>query len=190
MNLCKKTRRRVATIALCVWAFGLAAHATTLVRMDLGALAWSAELIIRARFTGSETRWENGAIWTFADFAVIEPLKGAPPATVRVRLPGGRTGHMGTRIEGVPQFATGEEAVLFLERTSAGDYGITSWAQGTFRVRRSAAGGETTVTQDTSHYAVFDPRTRRFTSDGVRDLPLSAFRTQVAAAIAARGRMR
>jgi hypothetical protein len=190
MKLCKRTPRLVATIALCVWAFGLAAHATTLVRMDLSALARSAELIVRARFTGSKTRWENGAIWTFADLAVIEPLKGAPPATLRVRLPGGRTGHVETRIEGVPQFAAGEEAVLFLERTSAGDYGITSWAQGTFRVRRSAAGGEATVTQDTSQYGVFDARTRQFTSDGVRDLPLSAFRTQVAAAIAGTRRTR
>jgi hypothetical protein len=189
MKLCKRTPRLAATIALCVWAFGLAAHATTLVRMDLSALARSADLIVRARLTGSETRWENGAIWTFADFAVIEPLKGAPLATVRVRLPGGRTGHMETRIEGVPQFAAGEEAVLFLERTSAGDYGITSWAQGTFRVRRSAA-GEATVTQDTSQYAVFDARTRRFTSDGVRDLPLSSFRAQVAAAIAGTGKTR
>ena len=157
------------------------AHATTLVRMDLAALARSAEIIVRARCIHSETKWEPESISTFDDFAVLETFKGAPPQILRVRLPGGRVNHTEVKIEGVPAFATGEETVLFVEKTSAGDYGITSWAQGTFRIHR-AASGDARLTQDTSHFAVFDPHTRQFSTAGVRNLPLNDFRQQLAQA--------
>jgi len=160
-----------------------AANATTLVRMDMNALAHSAEIIVRARCLHSETRWESDSIWTFDDFAVLEIFKGAPPQTLRVRLPGGRVDHMQVKIEGVPAFAAGEETVLFLEKTSAGDYGVTSWAQGTFRIHREAS-GDARLTQDTSHFAVFDPHTRQFSTIGVRNLPMNEFRLQLAQALA------
>ena len=161
----------------------LQVSATTLVRMDLNALAHSAEIIVRARCIYSETKWESETIWTFADFAVLEIFKGAPPQILRVRLPGGRMNHTEVRIEGVPIFTTGEEIVLFVEKTSAGDYGVTSWAQGTFRIRREKS-GDAKLTQDTSHFAVFDPNTRQFATVGVRNLPITEFRVQLASALA------
>jgi hypothetical protein len=158
-------------------------NATTLVRMNLNALAHSAEIIVRARCTHSETRWESESIWTFDDFDVLETFKGAPPQTLRVRLAGGRVDHMEVRVEGVPAFAVGEETVLFVEKTSAGDFGVTSWAQGTFRVHRES-NGDARLTQDTSHFAVFDSTTRQFATNGVRNLPISEFRDQLARALA------
>jgi hypothetical protein len=156
-------------------------NATTLVRMDLAALARSAEIIVRARCVHSETKLESESISTFDDFAVLETFKGAPSQILRVRLPGGRVNHTEVRIEGVPAFSLGEETILFAEKTSGGDYGITSWAQGTFRVHREATGGAR-LTQDTSHFAVFDPHTRQFTTAGIRNLPLNDFRQQLAQA--------
>jgi hypothetical protein len=181
-----RNRKYLAVVASLLPIFGLAipATATTLVRMDLNALANSAELIVRARCVHSETRWESGSIWTFDDFEVLETFKGAPPQTLRVRLPGGRVDHTEVRIEGVPAFAVGEETVLFVEKTSAGDYGVTSWAQGTFRIHREANGGAR-LTQDTSHFAVFDPQTRQFATIGARNLPISEFRNQLARSLAA-----
>jgi hypothetical protein len=161
----------------------LQASATTLVGMDLNTLAHSAEIIVRARCVHSETKWESETIWTFDDFAVLETFKGAPPQTLRVRLPGGRINHTEVRIEGVPAFASGEETVLFVEKTSAGDYGVTSWAQGTFRIHREKT-GDARLTQDTSHFTVFDPNTRQFATVGVRNLPLTDFRIQLANALA------
>jgi hypothetical protein len=158
------------------------ASATTLVRMDLAALARSAEIIVRARCIHSETKWESESTSTFDDFAVLETFKGAPPQILRVRLPGGRVNHTEVKIEGVPAFATGEETILFVEKTSAGDYGVTSWAQGTFRIHREASGAAR-LTQDTSHFAVFDPHTRQFTTVGIRNLPLNDFRLQLARAL-------
>jgi len=167
---------------LLVLVVALESGATMLVRMDLNALARSAEIIARVRCIHTNTRWESGAVWTFDDFDVLEVFKGSASQLLRVRLPGGRVEHTDVRIEGVPEFASGEETILFVERTSAGDYGITSWAQGTFRVRRQPS-GDALLTQDTSHIAVFDPRTRQFTTTGARNLPLSEFREQLAEAL-------
>jgi len=178
----RKFLQVIASLFL-VCSLAFAASATTLVRMDLNALANCAEIIVRARCIHSETRWESETIWTFDDFAVLETFKGAPPQNLRVRLPGGRINHTEVRIEGVPMFATGEETVLFVEKTSAGDYGVTSWAQGTFRIHREKT-GDARLTQDTSHFAVFDPSTRQFATVGVRNLPISDFRIQLATALA------
>jgi hypothetical protein len=180
-----RNRKFLIFIAAVFLACGLVldTHATTLVRMDLNALAHSAEIIVRTRCIHSETRWESETIWTFDDFAVLEIFKGAPPQILRVRLPGGRVDHSEVRIEGVPAFAAGEETVLFVEKTSAGDYGVTGWAQGTFRIHREKI-GDARLTQDSSHFAVFDPHTREFATIGVKNLPISEFRIQLASALA------
>ena len=101
-----------------------------------------------------------------------------------VRLPGGRVGHLATNIEGVPRFQPGEEGFLFLEKTHAGDYSVTAWAEGTFRVR-PAPGSAATVTQDSTGFPVFDAETRSFRSEGVRRLPVAEFHEQLEAALAA-----
>lgn len=179
-----RNRKLLTMIASLFFTCGLVlqSSATTLVRMDLNTLARSAEIIVRARCIHSETKWESETIWTFDDFAVLETFKGAAPQTLRVRLPGGRINHTEVRIEGVPMFAAGEETVLFVEKTSAGDYGVTSWAQGTFRVHREKS-GDARLTQDTSHFAVFDPQTRQFAAVGIRNLPINDFRIKLASAL-------
>jgi hypothetical protein len=157
---------------------------TTLARMDLRQLAQSAQIIIRARCESSQARLDGGNIWTIYDFTVLETLKGAPQQSLSVRLPGGRVGHIETKVDGAPKFRADEEVVLFVEKTSVGGYSITSWAQGTFRVRRGPA-GESRLTQDTSHFGVFDPATRSFAPAGVRDISLVEFRKQLTEALRA-----
>jgi hypothetical protein len=167
----------------------IAAGATTIARMDLRDLAHSAQAIVRARCEGSQPLWDAGSIWSDYEFTVLETLKGAPPKSVMVRLPGGRIGHLETKVDGIPKFRAGEEVVLFIEQTSGGGTSITSWAQGTFRVRHNAA-GESRLSQDTSRFAVFDPATRTFTTAGIRDILLVDFRKQLAEALRADGSRR
>jgi hypothetical protein len=173
-------RLRAGPAILCLIA--IQANATTIARMDLRQLAQSAQIIVRARCEGSQARLDGGNIWSIYGFTVLESLKGSPPQTLNVRLPGGRVGHLETKVDGAPQFHTGEEVVLFLEEASDGGYSVTSWAQGTFRIRRGTS-GEPRLTQDTSHFAVFDPATRSFTSAGIRDIPLAEFRKQLTDAL-------
>jgi hypothetical protein len=180
-----KLAKRIAAAGFFVCAFTALSRGTTLARMDLRELALSAELVVRARCTGTAVRAERGAIWTFAKFEVIETLKGsAQSEQIEVRLPGGQLGHVRESVEGVPKFSAGEEVVLCLEHTTAGDFGITGWVQGTFRLQRRGEGAEASVTQDSSGFGVFDARTRQFTTIGIRKMPLSAFRTEIASALA------
>ena len=172
-------------LALAGPCFAPFARATTIARMDLPALARAADTIAQVRCVSIASRWDAGAIWTFSDFDVVESFKGAPPERIRVRVPGGRVGHLLATIEAAPQFQPGEEIVLFLEKTGAGDYSVTAWAEGTFRIHRSpAAATDAAVTQDSSRFAMFDQVTHRFKVEGMRNLSLTEFRRRLTAAMA------
>lgn len=179
-----RQRARAATILLLAFAsFAAPSHSTTLQRMSLNQLARVADIVVRARCVSSSARRENGAIWTFGEFELVERFQGEPPSRIRVRLPGGHVGGITTLVEDVPQFRPGEEAVLFLEARSDGTYGVTAWAEGTFRIRKDSASGREFVTQDSSGVAVFDPTTRQFRNEGVRNAPWSDFRSRLVNAV-------
>jgi hypothetical protein len=168
-----------------VSSFLSSVSATTLKRMSVVDLAHAAHAIVRARCVGNAARWDAGEIWTFTVFDVEETWKGSVPSRISVRLLGGTSGNLTSKVSGIPRFAENEEAVLFLERTSASDFSVVSWVQGTFRISRDRITQEEIVTQDTAAFAVFDPVSHRFETNGIRRLPTSDFRSVVAAAIEA-----
>jgi hypothetical protein len=171
--------------------FSFPASATTLARMGLDQLAGAADAVARVRCIRVESRWENGAIWTVTSFDVIETMKGSTPARIMVRLPGGHVGHLTAIVDGAPIFRAGDDAVIFLERSSAGGFSISGWVQGTFRISHDPQTGNETVTQDSSSFAVFDSVTRTFRAEGVHRMPLAQFRQTLTVAIErAQGRTR
>ena len=159
------------------------ASATTLARMSIEQMSRTAPLIVRARCIGNSTGWDAGEIWTFTNFEIEETWRGSVTTTATVRLLGGRSGNITSSVSGVPRFRAGEDVILFLEPTPRGDFSVVSWAQGTLRIRRDLRTGTENVTQDTASTATFDPTTQRYTTNGVRNLALSDFRTQVIAAL-------
>jgi hypothetical protein len=159
-------------------------RATTLARLSLDQLAAAADDVARVRCVSSGSRWENGAIWTVTTFDVVETMKGILPTQVTVRLPGGRVGHLMATVDGTPKFNPGGESIVFLERSRSGGFSVAGWVEGTFRIARDRATGRETVTQDSSAFAVFDPATRSFITEGVRRMPVAEFRARVATAIA------
>jgi hypothetical protein len=167
----------IATLAACAGARG-----TTLMHMSVAKMTGAADLIARARCIGNATGWDEGEIWTFTAFETEEVWKGAAAARITVRLLGGRAGNLTSSVAGVPRFQAGEEVVLFLEATGRGDYSIVSWVQGTFRIRLDPRTGRESAVQDTADFATFDPATRRFEANGIRNVPLDALRAQVDAA--------
>ncbi len=179
-----KAIRALAALAL-VAASSAAIHpparATTLKRMSLADLSRAAHTVVRARCVINSTRWDAGEIWTFTTFEVEETWKGSAPAQITVRLLGGSARNFTSTVSGVPRFAPGEDLILFLERTPAQDFSVVSWMQGTFRIGRSRATGEEIVTQDTAAFPVFDPASQNFETDGIRKMPVSAFRSLVMA---------
>jgi len=180
---CMHGFRLAASCGALLLAMAGAAGATTLARMSVAEMAHAAPVIVRARCLGNAAGWDAGEIWTLTSFEVEEVWRGAAPARIAVRLLGGRTGSLTSSVSGVPRFREGEEVVLFLEPTARGDLSVVSWEQGTFRIRRDAAAGRESVTQDTAALATFDPATRRFEATGIRRLPLEILRAQVDAAL-------
>lgn len=171
--------RRKMIFALCAAAFlAGAAGATTLARMNLRQLAAAAHVVVRARCLGSDSRWQGGEIWTFNRFETIESFKGAPEARFTVRLIGGKVGGVESVVDGVPRFSRGEEVILFLDPVAGGDYSVTAWVEGTFRVRRRA-GGKRFVMQESAAEAVYDRATHSFRTEGIRRMPLAKFRRRL-----------
>ena len=160
-------------------AFG---RATTLARMDLAQLVASADAIARVECAAAQSQWQSGGIWTVTTFRTVETIKGDLPARFAIVLPGGRVGHLSARVDGAPRFVPGEQAVVFFQRTQAGGFSVTGWVQGTFRILRDSQTGHETVTQDSSSFAVFDPASRSFRTEGVRAMPIEQFRKRLAAA--------
>lgn len=191
MPICKKGAALLLLAGLAVLAIpgAVMLRSTTLARMDVEELTKTATLVARARCLSIASRWEDGLLWTFTTFVVTETWKGPAPQTLTVRLVGGRVGERRVIVEGVPRFVPGEEVVLFLEPGGKGDWTVTSWAQGTFRVRPATAGETQVLTQDTGGMALFDAATRRFRAGGVRNMPVEELRRRVLAASRARGRV-
>jgi hypothetical protein len=137
----------------------------------------------RARCLANSTGWDAGEIWTLTNFEITETWRGSASGRIRVRLLGGKVGNLTSSVSSVPRFRPGEEVVLFLEPTKRGDYSVVGWQEGTFRIRRDAHTGEENATQDTASLATFNPQTRRFETNGVRNLPVDSLRKQVDAAL-------
>jgi hypothetical protein len=178
--------RKLAAFALvAVLVNSSAARATTLKRMFIADLSRAAHTVVRVRCVENSTRWDSGEIWTFTAFEVEEVWKGSSPVRITVRLIGGEVGSLKSTVSGVPRFIRGEELVLFLERTAAGDFSVVSWVQGTFRITRERSTGSEIVTQDTAGFAVLDPVSHRFQASGIRNMPSEAFRALVTASVEA-----
>ena len=169
------------TFALILCA-AAAVPATTLVRMSLEQISQASAYIVRAGCVANSAAWDAGEIWTLSTFDVEETWRGTISGRITVRLLGGSTASVTSRVSGVPRFTPGEEVVLFLEPTERGDFSVVSWQQGTFRVRRNGDSGEASVTQDTASFETFDPTTRRFVANGIRGMALSEFRSRVGTA--------
>lgn len=158
----------------------LLANATTLIRMPFEDLAQQSTAVARLRCLASESRWDGREIWTETRFEVLELDKGVLPGLVTVRMMGGRVGHLHSRVDGVPVFRPGEELYLFLwNRHPSDPYAVLGWSQGTFRIARNAESGVETVTQDSAMASIFDPGTREFRRNGIRNLPVPLFRVKL-----------
>jgi len=149
--------------------------------MSLAHLAHAAETIVRARCLESHARWEGGEIWTFTRFEPLETLSGEASGPFVVRLLGGQVGNFASQVDGVPRFHPGEEVILFLESTRAGELSLTAWSEGTFRVHRDPRSGQAWVSEDSAAAEVLDPATQRFEPSGIRRMPLERFEERLRA---------
>ncbi len=136
--------------------------ATTVLKVPVEEMARGADLVVRAvvrDVRADDGPKRRGTFGTRVTLAVRETLKGQPTGpTLTIVLPGGSDGRSTLSVPGMPDFAKGDEVVLFLERTlrgwvpsglSMGKYLVThADSKAPLRVRRSMAGIHTVVRKD------------------------------------------
>jgi hypothetical protein len=164
-----------AALVLC----GSAALATTLLAADVPLLTQSSEVIVRGTIVRVQaTLSGDGArVFTEAELAVAEALKGEPGASLIATQPGGVVGDVGQWVDGVASFREGDEVVLFLERRGP-RYTVTGMAQGLYRVERPAGGPALAVPQ-AAHAELIDPATGKSGTRDERPVPLEALLQQI-----------
>jgi hypothetical protein len=167
---------------------GVAASGTTLVALRFDELAERATAVARVHCVSTRSFMESGEIWTETQFEVEKSEKGLLGRSLTVRMPGGRAAGMHARVDGVPEFAAGEEVYLFLWGGENGTYRVLGWTQGTFRIRREAKNGAETVTQDSAGVAVFDAEKREFRREGIREMSVARFEEKLRGALAVKAR--
>jgi len=75
----------------------------------------------------------KGPFLTRLDLEVIRYWKGPSKPTFELTLPGGRACSLRMKVPGMPQFESGQEVILFLEKTSVG-FVLTGLHQGVYWV--------------------------------------------------------
>ncbi len=115
------------------------ALASTAVQLDVPALTASATDVVRGRVVSSAAAWtgDHRRIVTRVEVEVLETWKGAAAGRLTVVQPGGEVDGIGQRVAGVAQLGTGDEVVLFLERTGP-HHRVVGLAQGVYRVETDA----------------------------------------------------
>jgi hypothetical protein len=137
-----KFRSRSLFLASALAILAVPAGATTYQMMSDQALADQSPVSVQGRIVGVESAPVSGRPSTDYLVEVERVLKGdLPGSTVVVRVPGGMgTNGLGLKIWGVPEFAEGEEAVLFLAPAQDGTYRLMHLMLGAFRERHTATG--------------------------------------------------
>ena len=135
-------------LACSVALLAASAVATTIIPMSVEEMAQKAESIVEARALDSRSQWnpQHTLIYTYTRFTVGHTLKGRAAQIITVKQIGGSAGGYTQKVSGVRQFQPGEEALLFLRGSVAGDgtHVVVGLMQGNFRMFRNAA-GETMV---------------------------------------------
>jgi len=168
-----------AALGMALLSTVLPAIATTLARLDVGQMVAHAAGVIRARCVAVATRADARGIWTLSTFERHENWKGSLPPRIVVRLPGGAVGGRRETVEGVPRFTPGEEVVLFLEPLSTGEWTITGWALGTYRIRRDGPNELERAVPDAGGMRLLDPNSGEFRTEPAGALSVAQLRAEV-----------
>ena len=110
---------------------------------DVASLTSAADAVVRAKVMRTTSGWaggdpQSGLIYTTVELQPLEWWKGAGPASVTVRVPGGEVGELGQVAQGAATFARGDEVVVFLKRSGA-VFEVERWGLGKFAVRAARA---------------------------------------------------
>lgn len=125
----------LVTTTLLLTLLSSSAIATTLLKLSMNDLVDKSEAIVHGEVIELTPIKENGRIYTYIALDVKEQLKGASTERVEFRVLGGRIDDLVTIVHGSPNFALGEEVLVFLERpVEDKPLVVTGMVQGKFSI--------------------------------------------------------
>jgi hypothetical protein len=137
------------------------AEGTTIEPMTLDEMAQRADFILIGRAVGSRADWsaDHTRLYTYVTFEVERFLKGgAGEREVTIRLVGGEVAGIRVMVPGTPQFAQGEEVLLFCVGKRARVPTLLGLSLGKFTMRRDE-NGERVLKRDISGLVLANYRT-------------------------------
>lgn len=110
--------------------------ATVIVPADLAELSRDAQAIARGRVSAVTGRWteDRRTIETIVTLDVERYLKGSLGSTIDFRVPGGELGRFRRVVVGAPEFAPGDQVIVFLGATGPMVPFIVGFNQGVYRL--------------------------------------------------------
>src|SRR5687767_91051 len=104
-------------IAALVLGSSVSVLATTVLPVDFAQMVSESQLIVHGRVVDVRGVMTGGrrTIESVVTMEVLDTLKGAPGRAVSFRVPNGQVGRYRRVMVGAPEFAAGDELVLFLK---------------------------------------------------------------------------
>jgi hypothetical protein len=120
----------------------LSLSAMVVVPAEFSEMVTASELVVHGRVADVRPQivGDRRTIETMVTLTVVDAIKGRPGATVYFRVPGGQIGRYRRFMVGAPEFAPGDEVVLFLKGRPPGVPYPFGLSQGVYRVVRDADG--------------------------------------------------
>jgi len=134
------SRLFVAFMAVTMVVAAVRTSAIVLVAADLPTAVAESSIIVYGRVVDvrSAVTAPPRGIETFVTVAVVDTLKGNPGRSVTFRVPSGQVGRYRRVVVGAPEFADGDEVVVFLQGPPAAIPVLFGLSQGVYRVARQA----------------------------------------------------
>ena len=177
--------RRLLGTSLSILLATTALRATVLIPAEFRDVVAGSQIIVYGRVADVRPEWriDRRGIDTIVTFEVATYLRGGPAGTVTFRVPGGQIGRYRNVMVGAPEFAPGDEAVLFLTASGPSMARVFGLNQGVFRVRTDPQTGRRVVV--TPPLVARGDAPERVTRGAAtrRSLELDAFAAEVRAAM-------
>jgi len=116
--------------------------AMVVVPAEFSEMVAASELVVHGRVVDVRAQivGDRRTIETVVTVSVLDAIKGQPGATVYFKVPGGQIGRYRRFMVGAPEFASGEEVVLFLKGRPPAVPFPFGLSQGVYRVVRDETG--------------------------------------------------
>ena len=138
-------RRSRGAILFCIFVVSIAstALATQILYQSPQQLGQQSALVVRGKVVSVDSYWNDThtKIFTRTRVGVDETYKGVGEPTIDIIQLGGVVDNVRVTVHGALQWTPGEEVLLFVERQDTGNFRVTGFSQGKFRIERDPKTG-------------------------------------------------